>query len=91
MLATTGLSGMDRFIGYELKIMNTIEELRPIQYEIIKEITRAFDRLGGEVGLFAALGSWGDTLPEEDVLSLLRSHNDNMESGARDAFLSQRK
>ncbi len=55
-----------------------IQTLTPIQLEIISEISRAFDRLGAEVGIFAALHSWGDTMPEEQVLQMLREQNDQM-------------
>lgn len=37
------------------------------QNEIINEISRAFDRLGAERGIFASLHSWGDTLPDEEI------------------------
>jgi hypothetical protein len=47
-----------------------IEKLRPIPYEIIRELSAAF-RLGAEVGIFAALHSWGDTVPESEVLKML--------------------
>lgn len=57
----------------------TIESLTPIQHEIIRELSRAFERLGAEVGVFAALNSWGDTLPESEVLEMLREQNEMME------------
>jgi len=53
-----------------------IEKLRPIQHEIINELSRAFDRLGAERGVFAALHSWGDTMPESEVLAMLRDQNE---------------
>lgn len=52
-----------------------IEKLSPTQYAIIKELSKAFERLGAERGVFAALNSWGDTLPEVDVLTLLIAAN----------------
>ena len=57
-----------------------IEQLTPREHEIVKELSRAFDRLGAERGIFAALHSWGDTQPEDDVLKLLREQNDMMEA-----------
>lgn len=53
----------------------TVQKLTPIQYEIIKEISRAFDRLGAEVGIFSAIHSWGDTMSEEEVLGMLKEQN----------------
>jgi hypothetical protein len=58
-----------------------IEKLTPVQYQIVKELSRAFDRLGAARGLFAALNSWGDTVPEADVLSMLREMNGAIEDG----------
>lgn len=57
-----------------------IESLNPTQHEIVKELSRAFDRLGAERGIFAALHSWGDTQPESEVLQMLREQNDMMEA-----------
>ncbi len=47
----------------------------PIQIEIISEISRAFDRLGAERGIFIALHSWGDTLPDEEILKMFKELN----------------
>lgn len=52
-----------------------IEKLNPTQYKIIHELTRAVEQLGGGVGLLAALGSWGDTLPEAEILEMLQDYN----------------
>lgn len=46
-----------------------------IQSEIIAEISRTFDRLGAERGVFAALHSWGDTMPDSEVLQMLKELN----------------
>lgn len=50
------------------------------QQAIIAEISRAFQALGGEkeVGFFAALHSWGDTLPDGEILSMLREYNEKL-------------
>jgi len=48
----------------------------PIQCEIIQELSRTFDRLGAERGVFAALHSWGDTMPDSEVLQMLKELND---------------
>jgi len=54
-----------------------IEKLTPNQIAIVYEISRAFDRLGAERGIFAALHSWGDTLPEAEVWRMLKELNDS--------------
>ncbi len=57
--------------------MNTnIERLTESQLEVIKELSRTFDRLGAERGVFAALHSWGDTLPEVEIAKMLRELNE---------------
>ncbi len=48
-----------------------VEQLTPTQYLIIKQISRHFQRLGAELGIYAAINSWGDTLPESEVLAML--------------------
>lgn len=58
----------------------TINELTPIQYEIVREIYKAFENLGAGMELLAAIGSWGDTLPEEDVLDGLIRGNEQLAS-----------
>ena len=55
-----------------------IEKLSETQIAIIDEISRAFDRLGAERGIFVALHSWGDTMPDFDILEMLRKQNDIM-------------
>ena len=52
-----------------------IEKLSDTQVAIIAEISRAFDRLGAERGIFAALHSWGDTMPDLEVLQMLKEQN----------------
>ena len=56
-----------------------IEKLSPMGYEIVQEISKVLDRLGAERGVFAAIHSWGDTLPEGEVLQLLKGQNTIME------------
>ncbi|MFW2078844.1 hypothetical protein ACG94X_14205 [Acinetobacter sp. ULE_I010] len=53
-----------------------IEKLSKVQLEIIAEIQRSFDLLGANSGLMACVGSWGDTLPQEDILQMLKDWND---------------
>ena len=52
-----------------------IEKLSETQIAIIDEISRAFDRLGAERGIFVALHSWGDTMPDLEVLQMLKEQN----------------
>jgi hypothetical protein len=65
----------------ELPNMNTnettgeIEKLSPIQYRIVEEIIEAIDILGGKNDLTTALCSWGDTLPQSEVLLMLKEWN----------------
>jgi hypothetical protein len=55
-----------------------IKKLSDTQVAIIAEISRAFDRLGAERGIFAALHSWGDTMSDFDILEMLRKQNEIM-------------
>ena len=55
-----------------------IEKLSDTQVAIIAEISRAFDRLGAERGIFAALHSWGDTMSDLEVLQMLKEQNQMM-------------
>ena len=56
-----------------------IKKLSDTQVAIIAEISRAFDRQGAERGIFVALHSWGDTMPDFDILEMLRKQNEIME------------
>ena len=55
-----------------------IKKLSETQIAIIDEISRAFDRLGAERGIFAALHSWGDTMSDLEVLQMLKEQNQMM-------------
>ncbi len=52
-----------------------IEKLKPVQAEIVREICKAVGQLKADIGLLATIGSWGDTLPEDEVLSQLKEWN----------------
>lgn len=54
----------------------TMSKFNPIQCSIISEISRCFDRLEAERGIFAALHSWGDTLPDQEILQMFKELND---------------
>ena len=43
---------------------------------VVSEIYRALVLLGAQSDLLGAVGSWGDSLPEEEVLAHLRAWND---------------
>ena len=55
-----------------------IEKLSETQIAIIDEISPAFDRLGAERGIFAALHSWGDTMSDLEVLQMLKEQNNSV-------------
>jgi len=44
--------------------------------EIIEELYRALVLLGADSDLLATVGSWGDSLPDEDVLANLKAWNE---------------
>jgi hypothetical protein len=46
-----------------------------IKREIINELYRAFVLLGAKMDLLGTVGSWKDSLPDQDVLSSLRAWN----------------
>ena len=52
-----------------------IEKLTDIQYEIIGELATAMNALGASGGLLAIVGSWGDTLPEIEILAMIKDWN----------------
>lgn len=43
--------------------------------EIVAEIYRALVLLGADSGLLGTVGSWGDSLPDSDVLAALKGWN----------------
>jgi hypothetical protein len=46
-----------------------------VQARIRMEIYRAFEALGADRKLLATVGSWGDTLDDDEVLKLLGEWN----------------
>jgi len=67
---------IDEYTGKTIVSPLDFIKFTPIQCEIIQEISRTFDRLGAERGVFAALHSWGDTMPDLEVLQMLKELND---------------
>lgn len=53
-------------------------KMNNITREIAREIYIAAERLGASVDLLSILGSYGDSLDDEDVLGLLTQHNANL-------------
>lgn len=44
--------------------------------EVVNEIYKAFQTLGAESDLLGIVGSWGDSIPEADVLTMLKGWNE---------------
>jgi hypothetical protein len=49
----------------------------PTTTKIMQEIYEAVERLDGPLGLLAAIGSYGDTLTPDEVLTMLEAWNEN--------------
>lgn len=58
-----------------------MSDLTPTQLAIVAEIKKALRQLGAGIGIQAAVGSWGDTLDEDEVLELLRHENNSQAGG----------
>lgn len=50
-----------------------------IQLQILREVAKTFELLGANSGIMAMVGSWGDTLPQEDILDMWRDWNKRVE------------
>ena len=46
-----------------------------LKAQIARDIYTALERLGADEELLAIIGSWRDTLPDAEVLALLRGYN----------------
>lgn len=46
-----------------------------LETQIRTEIYRAFEKLNADKKLLATIGSWGDTLGDDEILKLLRMWN----------------
>jgi hypothetical protein len=44
-----------------------------IEGQIKNEIYRVVELLGGDSSILGAIGSWGDTMADEDVLAMIRA------------------
>lgn len=47
----------------------------PPNPEIVQELYRSFVLLGADFGILGTIGSWGDSLPEAEVLASLKAWN----------------
>ena len=45
-----------------------------LRAQIAEELFTAMERLGAEPDLLSIVGSWGDTLDDEEVLALLKEY-----------------
>jgi len=52
-----------------------MNEMTETQLKIISQIYKAFEKLGAESDILAMVGSWGDTLPDDEILEMFRQHN----------------
>lgn len=57
-------------------VTTKIEHSRNIDREIIGEIYRALVLLGAKSDLLSSVGSWGESMPKEDVLADIRAWNE---------------
>lgn len=48
-------------------------QLTETQQKIVRALYNELERLGASVDTLAAVGSWGDTLQDEEVLSILEN------------------
>lgn len=53
----------------------SVLHLDPMLVAIVNEIATAMSDLGATSGLMAIIGSWGDTLPDEDILEMFKDWN----------------
>lgn len=60
-----------------------MRKLRPIQYEILRELYKAVESLNAPMELLSTIGSWGDTLEEDEILELLEDYNERKRRGER--------
>lgn len=46
--------------------------------EIVKELGKALEKLGGDMTILAFAGSFRDTLPDKEILDLLKDWNQKL-------------
>lgn len=54
---------------------NTVNVLSPLQHSIKNEIATALINFGAKSDLMSIIGSWGDTLHEDEILEMLKEWN----------------
>jgi hypothetical protein len=60
----------------ELQLTNHNRVNSNVNREIVGELYRSLVLLGAESDLLGTVGSWGDSLPDEDVLANLQGWNE---------------
>lgn len=60
-----------------------IHKKTKIEYEIMREISKAIRILGGKSDILGTIGSYGDTLSDKDVLLCLKQWNEANERNDR--------
>lgn len=56
--------------------VETDEKKPDLTNDIIREVYRLVELMGGDSGILGIIGSWRDTMSDEDTLNQLRDHND---------------
>jgi hypothetical protein len=51
-------------------------KMSQIDLQIINEIVRSLSLLGGKSDILGTVGSWKDTMPDEDILAGLKAWNE---------------
>lgn len=52
-----------------------------LKAKIARQLYQIAERMGADMDLLGALGSYGDTLPDEDILHLLTCINESFDDG----------
>ena len=53
-----------------------------LDHRIVTQIYRAFVLFGAKSDLLGMIGSWGDTLSDDEILAGMRDYNDHKEAEA---------
>jgi hypothetical protein len=65
------------------KLLGQVRNLKAVNARIVGNLYRAFENAGADRQLLAAVGSWRDTLEDEEVLALLKQWNAEAKIQAR--------
>lgn len=58
--------------------LETEEKKKNLTNDIRRELYKTIQLMGGKSDILGIVGSWGDTLPDEDILNGLRDYNDGL-------------